>query len=189
MKTVKKNDAALSANIVAAALAKDAAPILKRLAKIKIRSNDDLAIVRAELKALNELEQLAKAKMDSILKPITTSLHELFNPFRNNIKAIIEQRKNEMQQYLESSKAKQAQLAESFQNGTGRITKVATLVAANNALEITSGVRKTWKAVEVDASKTPRQYLVPDVAAIRAALADGKAVAGWEYKQVETITL
>lgn len=184
----RKTDTTLSAAVVAAALEKEARPIVKRIAALKLVDKDGYKTMQAELRLLNELGKRAKQHQDEIVMPILGSVErikELFSPFRSFVNQTIEAKKEQMAEFLESSKAKKEQLATDFKSG--KIKKVSTLVAHTNALEVSG--RKTWTAVAVDASKTPRQYLLPDMPMIRQALAAGKHVPGWKWEQVETVSL
>lgn len=187
MKTQEKQTDAL---IIMKALEKEASPNIKRISNLTISSQDDYATAATLLKMVKNLAAQAKDKEDSLtspLKNVIADIKTLFVPFRNTVAALEIDTKAKMLAFVISSQKKIAVLESKFESG--EIKKVGTLIAKTNALEISSNVRKIWTAIEVDGTQTPREYMVPDVTAIREALKTGKKVKGWEWKQVESIAI
>lgn len=175
------------AAIILAALQDEAKPLFKQLQKISVTDNDSLNLKAAKLDALKTLGKLAAEKEKSLTDPLTKVIKDvraLFAPFRTLVADAEEITKLEITEHIKLMKAKQEKVKDDV--GTGKIAKVSTGVRKLAELEVHSSVaqiRKTWVAVEIDASVTPREYLVPDRAKIKEALKAGKKVLGWEYKQ------
>jgi hypothetical protein len=188
---MKQDLTKIDAAIVLKALEKDAAPLLKKLKGFEIASQDDYAKAVQLTKELKGLAKVAKSKQDEFVVPLNELIKKakaLFKPFTDMVEATELNIKVEMQSYLTTQAEKQKQLEQDVQSG--KIKKVSTYVRKVEELEVkNSGVRKIWQAIEIDASKTPREYMVPDTTAIREALKAGKKVNGWEWKQVDSIAL
>lgn len=189
MKPTTSNDAL----IVLKALQKESLSPSKRLSSLEIKTQEDFELAGVLLKQLKGYGKQALEREEQFttpMKKLLTDMKNLFNPFRDSVALIELDTKDKMLAFVERNKQAQLKLEKQF--ASGEIKKVSTLVSKQTALEITSTsaqVRKVWTAIEVDARKTPREYLIPDTAAIKAALKDGKTVAGWEWKQIESIAV
>ncbi len=185
----KNNDAA----IVMAALEKESAPTIKKVSNLVIESNEDFELAGQLMKLLKQKATQAREREESLtnpLKSVLADIRTLFKPFRDNIDILEFDTKRKMLAFSTQQSAQAKKLEADF--ASGKIKKVSTLLSKQNELEVSSafsGVRKTWTAVCVDADKTPRAYMVPDEVAIKAALKAGKKVAGWEWKQIESIAI
>ncbi len=180
----------VDASIVMKSLEKQAAPQIKQISSLKVTCKDDYNTAAELMKSVKGIAKQAKEKEESLtepLKQVIKDIQSLFKPFRTQVAELEADTKSKMLAFVESSSKQQAQLSQRFEDG--EIKKVSTLVSKTSALTIDSNVRKTWKAVEIDASKTPREYLVPDETLIREALKAGKVVKGWEWKQVDSISI
>lgn len=168
----------------------------KQISNLVVKTQTDYENAIVLLKTLKEYDKRAEEKELSLTDPITETLRiqkklrsdisELFAPFRNNITQITEDTKQKLLVYIEANKVQAAKLESDFE--AGKIKKVATLVGKTAAL-VTSGNRKVWSAVCINEQQTPRQYLIPDLVAIKAALKEGKQVTGWKWEQIDQITI
>lgn len=185
-----KNDK-LDAAIVLKALEKEAAPLFKKLSALQIDSQKDYDTAMQLTKELKQLSKSAIERQDKMVVPLKSVIAEIqshFKPFTEMVKQTELNIKVGMQTFLQAQAAEQKKLEAAVQ--TGKIKKISTYTAKAAELEVqNSGVRKIWQAIEIDASKTPREYMVPDTTAIKEALKAGKKVTGWEWRQVDTIAI
>lgn len=176
--------------IVFKAIEKKAAPILRKLQSLSIETKADYEKAATLTKELKALGKEADAKLRSIIDPLKTATEnarELFRPFKESIVEVEAQIKAAMLAYVETTTKERARLDAKFEAGS--IKKASTYLDKAAELEVTDNLRNTWALVEVDASATPREYLVPDLAKIKAALKEGKKVKGWKYEQQKTIAI
>lgn len=184
-----KNDAL----IVMKALEKESAPAIRKLSNLTITSQDDFVLAGKMLKELKTKAKQAKEREQSLtdpLKAVMNDIQALFKPFRTAIANLELDTKEKMLEFVKTSKDESEKLEQAFVDG--KIKKVSTLLAKQNALEVNSDfsqTRKLWIPVCVDEKKTPREYLTPDMPKIREALRAGKNVAGWKWEQTETIAI
>jgi RNAse (barnase) inhibitor barstar len=190
---MKNQNDKVSAAIVLKAIEDEAKPLLKKLGKVVITDNKDFENASVITKQLKGLMKLADDKEKSLTDPliqVVKDIRLLFKPFKDEVKLMEEGVKQNMLAFVAKQKQLEAKVESDL--ASGKIKKVSTAVAKQAALQVSSSssqVRKVWQAVEVDASKTPREYLIPDEAAIKAALKDGKKVNGWKWEQVESIAI
>jgi hypothetical protein len=179
--------------IVLKALEKESKSPIKQLSDLKITTQQDYELAGELLKGLKQLAANAEAREKVFTVPLAKLIEDvrsLFRPFRSSVTQVEADTKTKMLAFVKEQQAAEQKLLADFQ--AGKIKKVSTLVTKQKELAVSSSfsqVRKVWTAVEVDARKTPREYLVPDVAAIKAALKEGKQVAGWKFEQVESIAV
>ncbi len=189
----KTKPADVSASVILSALRKEAKRPTDKISSLTIKSNEDLDTAAVLLKELKSYAKQADDKEKSLTEPLTKvvkDIRALFKPFKDSIEQIEADTKLKMSVYLEQNKAALKKLDADFDSG--KIKKVSTLVTKQAVMHISSSsmqVRKTWTAIEVDAKKTPREYLVPDLPSIKEALKAGKKVAGWKWEQVDTIAV
>jgi len=179
--------------IVLKNLEKEVAPHKKKISSLEVHTKEDFELAGKLMKNIKEVAKRAKEREETFTVPLNKLLkdtRDLFRPFRNSIDELEADTKLKMAAFLESQKAKARQLEQDFADG--KIKKISTVVSKTNALEVTSQhsqIRKVWTAIEVDASLTPREFMVPDVAKIKEALKEGRKVKGWEWRQVESIAI
>lgn len=179
----------VSAAIVAKAIVKDSRPVINNLKRLEITDDNSYSRAIDKMRELKEWEKIAIAKEKSItglLDKLYEEVQGLFSPFRDTVKALIAQKKEEMLLYAQSKKEAQKKLDRKLEQGK---VSAKTYIAGTNQNNISSGLRKIWTPVPKDVSKTPREYLVPDLVKIREALKEGKKVAGWSWEQVDNISL
>jgi len=180
----------IDASIVMKSLEKQAAPQIKQISSLKVVCKDDYNTAAELMKSVKNIAKQAKEKEESItdpLKQVIKDVQSLFKPFRNQVAELEADTKSKMLAFVSSTTKAIAQVNERFESG--EIKKVSTVISKTNALEIDSNVRKTWKAVPVNPTQTPREYCIPDEVKIREALKAGKSVRGWEWRQVESINI
>lgn len=187
---VAHKPANIDAAVIMATLEREAAPSIKRVTALVVSDQGSYKLAGELMKGVKDIAKVAKEREEQFtvpLKKLLADVTTLFKPFRDNVKMVEQDVKGKMLVWIEQSKKETLKLAEKFESG--EIKKVSTLVSKRAALSIDSNVRKTWQAVPVKESLTPREYLVPDIDAIKAALKSGKKVAGWEWRQVESIVI
>lgn len=184
---------AVSVEVILKSFQKSTAAPLRKVSDLVIKSKADFDHAAVMMKEIKQYEKMAKEKEDSLTEPLTKAVKDikaLFKPFLDKAAAVESDTKAKMLEYMAKTEKQLQQLNEDFENG--KIKKVTTVVAKSAELQLGGGaaqLRKTWTAVPIDVSKTPREYLVPDESAIRDALKAGKKVAGWDWKQVDSIAI
>lgn len=196
MKTKEIKKSAVKSSVIAERLStldKQATPHMTRAANLQIRSQEDYQSLATTLAKIKEIRKLAVEEKEKFTKPLnellrTTSAH--FKPFFDKIDALEVLKKSEMVKYLNAQEAKQLKVQEKFDSG--EIKKVSTLLGKQVELQTTSddaSVRRL-KVVEItDERKLPREYLVPDLAKIKAALLAGETVAGARIVEQKSIAI
>lgn len=182
----------VDAAIVLRSLESEAAPLFKKLKAIEeINNQSDYDRALVLTKNLKELGKLANEKELSLTKPlneVVTKIREHFRPFNDMIAQTEASIKAMMLEHVKRQEIELKKLEADFADGkVKRVSTFATKAAEVSAKK--SGARKVWQASCVDASKTPRKYLVPDERAIFEALKAGKKVAGWRLEQVNQIAI
>lgn len=184
----------VSTQVILKAIEKKAAAPFKKLDSVsKITSQKDYDLVSDNIATLKVLGGEADEQMRTITDPQELALKNtkaLFKPFADQVKNQITQGKALMLAFISDQKYKSIKLESDF--SSGKIKKATTLMSKQVSLQVSSSsssVRKVWTAVPIDESLTPREFMIPDETAIRAALKEGKKVKGWEWKQVENIAV
>ena len=192
MKTLTPVTNKVDAAVVLKAVEKEAAPLLAKLQRVKDITNvTEYAKAMEIMKELKALLKVTEEKEDSLVKPlqeVVKGIKNLFKPFSQSVLSLQMDIKSKMQMFVAANEAKERKLEADFESG--KIKKVSTFVSkAADLTIVNSGVRKIWKAVCVDESKTPRAFLVPNEVAIREELKAGKKVEGWDWVQVDSIAI
>lgn len=183
----------VSTEVVIASLEKQAAPALRRVLNLSIKTKADYELAAETIKALKALSAEAKRQEQEITEPlkgVIKKTQNLFRPFQDKVNETELITKEAMGKFLESQKKIALKLDEDF--GSGKIKKISTIVTKQNELKVTNGaaqVRKVWTLFVDDTNKIPREYMVPDLAAIREAYKNGTYVEGCRWEQVETIAI
>lgn len=175
--------------VVLKALEKDSVPLIKKLEAIKvIKTESDYDKARALLKELKTLGNKADEELKSFIDPLNDTvkrLRDFFRPFQDGVKKIELTTKKNMLSYINRVNVGQLKLDKAFDSGKVSAEKYVSATRSNTV----EGSRKVYKLIEVDAKLTPREFLVPDEAAIRQAFKDGKKVKGWKWEQVDTVVV
>jgi hypothetical protein len=183
----------LREQIIVKSLKSRAAKPIKKIKALKaVKNNDQNVVLMDNTKLVKQLVVEAKTEMKEIIDPILGSvarIKDLFKPFIDEGEAIIAESKDKSYKFLEQSNKKKVALLARYTNGE---LSGASLMKQQSKLDVDTGsssLRKVFTLIEVDAKKTPKQYLIPNETAIREALKEGKKVAGWEWKQVDNIAI
>ena len=178
----------VTAAVVLASIQSKAKPLKASIAKIKVKDKTTYELKRQKVANLKELMKLAEAEEKKFLEPLkklTEDIKELFAPFKQTVLKMDAEAKKELAAYSQSVNNKKLTVQNNLSAGKISLSKA---VAKTAELEV-SGTMKYWTAECIDATQTPREYLEPNVTAIRAALKAGKQVKGWKWVQKETITI
>jgi len=180
--------------IVLKSLEKQAKPILNKLAKIEaIKTQEQYDAAGKLVKSLKELGKIGDKEMRKITDPLNDALkatRKHFKPFMDTVAEKEKITKDLMLQFVEQQKKLSAKVDEDFEGG--KIKKVSTYADKKAAAEIKNSsaqVRKFWTVEITDIGSIPREYLMPDIAAITEAFKSGKKVKGCAYVQKETIAI
>lgn len=176
--------------IILKAFEKEAAPLVRKLGTLEIKTKEDYERAAVLMKELKSIGKKAKDRLnvDFVIpaKTISDNAKNLFQPF---LALVVEWEvtvKEGMRKYLDKSKDVKAGLDARYESGSLGVEKYLDKV---DAVEVDSNVRRIFRAVATDVDATPREYLVPDEPKIREALKNGKKVKGWVWEQQETIAI
>lgn len=174
-------------------LSKQATPYMTKAANLQIRTQSDYQALAATLSKIKEIRKIAVEEKEKFTKPLnellrTTNAH--FKPFLDKIDALEATKKGEMVKYLDAQEIKTEKIQAKFDSG--EIKKVSTLLGKTTQLQTTSddaSVRRL-KVVEItDERKLPREYMVPNLVAIKAALLAGETIAGARIVEQKSIAI
>jgi hypothetical protein len=183
----------LDAAVVLAALEKEAAPLIRSLNKISIVDNDSYVIASQKVSALKQLKKMADEREKSLIDPlkkVISDIKTLFEPFTSKVNQLEIEFKQQMLEHDRKLEAAKEKVKKDLQGG--KIAKLSTAARKLSTLELAPSeatVKKIWVLEEVDASLTPREYLVPNESKIKEALKAGNKVAGWKMVQKKTISI
>lgn len=175
--------------VVIASLEKKAAPLFKKLPE-RITTKQQYEDAASNMKAIKLMVKEAEKDKKQLIDPLNAvikRIREHFKPFETKAAEAEARLKQQMESYLLKVEKEMKAIEEKLEKG--EIKKVATAIKKQNAIQATSNIRKVWTAVCVDPDKTPREYLIPDEAAIKEALKNGEKVAGWKWVQVNQIVI
>ena len=184
---------AVSTAVVIASLEKQAAPSIRRVTDLKIKTKGDFELAATLVKQLKGYSALAKQEEDTMVNPAKATIKAIqahFKPFQNKVAEIEMEVKAKMSEFLVEQKKLSAKAEQDFEDG--KIKKISTIVAKQAELRVDNGtaqVRKVWTLFIDNESKIPREYLEPATDLIRSALKDGKTVPGCRWEQVDSIAI
>lgn len=194
MKTKTKSEQT-NTMVVVASLQKQAQPFIKQLGGIAtINSKAEFKEAAEKIKKLKILAQSAEVEEKKITQPLNDALkatREHFRPFKNLVGEWEQKIKLLMSVFVEKQKKVAAKVEDDFANG--KIKKLST--AQNKMAAVTPEntdsvqVRKVWQLRIVDENKIPREFMVPNESAIKAAFKNGSKVPGCVWEQVESIAI
>jgi len=183
----------ISTAIVIASLEKQAAPSIRRVTDLKIKTKDDFELAATLVKQLKGLSALAKQEEDTMVNPAKATIKAIqahFKPFQNKVAEIETEVKTKMGEFLVAQKKLSAKVEQDFEDG--KIRKISTIVAKQAELRVDNGtaqVRKVWKLFIDSPKEIERIYLMPDEVAIKEAFRAGGYVSGCRYEQIDSITI
>lgn len=196
MKTKQKTYllASTSMMVVADSIKKKANPLIKQIENYKIKTREDYdkaALVISKLKEYSKEAERQEKTLTEPAKSIIKSAQEIFKPFRTQIQELEGAVKIRMLEFQNKQEKKSEKLLEDFESG--KIKNLNTVVSKQNDLLNTSSenaqLRKVWTLTIVNEKLVPRQYLIVDESAVRAAFKAGKKVAGCIWKQENQIAI
>lgn len=186
-----------TAAIVVASLQKQAKPFIAKLEKIDTVTKENYNQAAEHVKALKNLVELATVEKKKFTDPANAILkhtREFFKPFEDLVASWELTAKLKMSEYLAEEKAKEAKLLKQAEDG-----KITPATYARKAAELaTTTVRGAGGAATVrrfkiakihDITKVPREYMVPNMTLIKAALLEGKKVAGCTLEEEDNIAI
>lgn len=179
--------------VVALSLQKKAAPISKKISSLVIKTEHDYESAAVLLKQLKDYAAEAKKKQDDMLDPlklVADRIKNHFKPFLDSVKLIEKDTKDKMDKFLELRESAVQKVVNAFEEG--KIAKPQTYLKKIKELSVTSSVANVamLDTVEVvDISKIPREYMLPDLKAIKEALLAGKKVAGCKLTKTRSIRI
>lgn len=181
----------VSTQVVIQAIEKKTKSTLIKLENFEVVDNATYDKVATMVKELKTYKKEAENQEATILNPLQAAVKatkDLFKPFYLNVANIELLTKSRMITFLDNQKAKELKLKEKFEDGS--IKKVSTLITKVADLQVSSNSasQRTIKEIEiVDLAAIPREYLVPDMVAIRKAFKEGIKVEG--CKEVTKISI
>lgn len=196
MKTKTPNTSAIVKSFVT-----KAKPLSTKLQKLVIVTKEDYKKAGTLMKELKEQGKAAKEKMaeqtdrfDRIIKESKdgkADITTLFKPFFDSIALIETQVKTAMLEWQEDQDKKVKQLEQKFADG--KIKNVSTLTTKVEELKApkVAGTKIVKKmVVQITSLKdVPREFMVPDLSAIDAALKEGKKVKGCTLVEQKSISI
>lgn len=170
---------------------------------LTITSAEDRAAATDLLSKMKTVAKLIKAQKETVTKPMMTALENargLFKPIETNLsdgEALVKRKMLDWdaEQDRAAEMARQ-KLAARVEKGTMKpetaVAKMENIQSAPTTVAGRSGGQTQTRIVKkyrvVDESKIPREYLVPNMAAITEALKAGKEVPGAEVYEEKVIS-
>lgn len=153
------------------------------------------------LSKLKETGNLIKTKRESITKPLNEALRnarELFKPIEDqfaNAESIIKTKLLDYKRKVDDeARKKEAQIAKRVEEGTLKLETAEKKLESIERVDATTRgnigevqVRKVRKVRIINEAAIPRQYLVPDMVAIRRDALNGIQIEGTEVYEEEII--
>lgn len=192
MKNIKINNSVILSAIKA--LEKTASKTRKQLSDLVVSTQEEFELAGKLIKELKEKVKEAQKSEATILDPLKQAMEATkahYKPFYNDVAELEADTKNKMRLFVE----KQTKLIEKAKDDFegGKIKKASTYMSKVENLSVQSAkgasVRKVKVLVINDASRIPREYLIPDAAKIKEALLQGKTIAGCEIKLENSIAI
>ena len=184
---------AVSTSVVIASLEKQAAPSIRRVTDLKIKTKDDFELAATLVKQLKALSAEAERQEKSITTPMREALKATqahFKPFQNKVAQVEADVKLSMSVFLEGQKKLSAKAEQDFEDG--KIKKISTIVAKQAELRVDNGtaqVRKVWTLFIDHPKRVPFDFMVPDETKIKEACKAGHVPSGCRWEQVELIAI
>lgn len=173
------------------ALVKQEVENAENVSRFKVTSEEKLVQAVEARKQVKAAIKMIDAQKKSITDPLNAALKNtraLFAPFEDRLAKVDKWLGGEMLNWLEKkeaeARAKAAEVEKKVAEGGMTFAKASVAVEKATAKVEAVPVRELTKLRIVDASKLPREYLIPDEGKIFAALKGGQVVAGAElYKE------
>lgn len=168
---------------------------------LTIETQEDYAQAADVVAKLKELGSSIKDTKEAITKPLNESLKNirtLFKPIEDQFENAEMVVKSKILAYKkkvdEEAREKEAKIAEKVEQGKMKLETAEKKMDAIERVEQTTRgktgevqIRKVRKVRITDETKLPRQYLIPDMVAIRKDALAGVAIDGVEVYEEETV--
>jgi len=168
---------------------KKVSPLAQEADALVIKSPEDMTRATELLSKLNKTMDGVEEEEDKIVGPLKATIkveQGRWKPFKDALKPAIDSLRKRMGAYQlaedEKAAAKKAKIAERVGSGKGKL-KLETAIEQADAVEGPEskiatengsvGFRKDRKCEIIDATLVPREYCLPDLVSIRAAMKNG----------------
>jgi len=173
------------------ALVKQDVEAVENQSRFKVTSEEKLQMAVAARKQIKEASKKLELQKKSITDPLNAALKNtraLFAPFEARLQVVDKWLGAQMLDWMEKkeaeARAKAVEVEKKVAEGGMTFAKASVAVEKATAKVEAVPVRELTKLRIVDASKLPREYLIPDEGKIFAALKGGAKVEGAElYKE------
>ena len=173
------------------ALVKQDVEAVENQSRFKVTSEEKLQMAVDARKQIKEASKKLEAQKKSITDPLNAALKNtraLFAPFEKRLEVVDKWLSEEMLiwEARKAAAARKVQAELEQKVAEGKMTIAQASIKAERAVGKVEAVpvREITKLRIVDASKLPREYLIPDEGKIFAALKGGQLVVGAElYKE------
>lgn len=169
----------------------------------KINTADDFNVGVELGGQIKKAQKLLTEKKEAITKPLNEALknaRDLFRPhetalenLERHLKGLMLAFKEKERKEAETQKAKLESKVESgYMKPETAVAKAQAIETTDKTVKTTTGAKATEtyriEYVVVDVNLIPREYLVPDMQAIKLAFKEGKPVAGVEARKVASMS-
>ena len=173
------------------ALVKQDVEAVESQSRFKVTSEEKLQMAVVARKQIKEASKNLETQKKSITDPLNAALKNtrtLFAPFEERLQVVDKWLGGQMLDWMEKkdaeARAKAVEVEKKVAEGQITFAKASAAVEKATAKVEAIPVRELTRLRIVDASKLPREYLVPDEGKIFAALKGGQKVEGAElYKE------
>lgn len=178
----------------------DLAPLINEATTLAITDTATMKSATELLSKVNKQLDAVKAEEEKVTKPLKAALkaeQDRWKGLKDSLTNAVTVIRNTMSDYMTAERKREAEaaakLAARVEKGTMRLDtaakKMTQIEVVDTKVATDDGMvsfRTSHVLVITDATAIPREYLVPDESAIKAALKAGKTVAGCvlEEKQV-----
>lgn len=172
-------------------------PLQIAVQEMTIKTTDDYEIAVTLGGQIKTAQKFVTGKKEAITKPMNDALknvRDMFRPFENVLDTAESMLKSKMLDFKREEDRKKAQIEARVEKGTMKtetaVAKVQEMTQKTVRTETGAKATETFRIeyVITDATQIPREFLVPDMQAIKQAFKEGKAVAGVEAKKVPTMS-
>lgn len=191
-KAKSKSTTPVKATGIHATMTRLAGKLVKRTDAIsKIKTKADLIAVKNVLDEVKKAQKQCDEGKASEVGPIEQGLKavkERWKTWETQLDAAERALKIMILDYNTLQTSKAAKLQQDF--NTGKIKKFETLESKLEDTQVSGGgvsLRSKKVYTVTDVNKVPRQYMVPDMVAIKKAIAEGKVVPGVEVTIEKTV--
>lgn len=185
----KKTKKDVSAQVVLASIEKKAAPLIKKLNALDIEDQTDYERAGKYLKTVKVYMKEAEAKRRSItdkLNAVVKEVNDLFRPFKNKMQKLEDAVKERMLEWHEEVEDNKQELIEAYEEDAPISSQLRSAPVDNSSRYSST---KYLDEYIYNVKEIPAKYLLPNVAAIKAAIKAGKKVPGVTIKKKPVIAV